>query len=53
MHWIGALYTPGSLPTLAYRPFELLHDFRAIVFLPRVTADEIPTDLPRVVPRKR
>jgi DNA-directed RNA polymerase specialized sigma24 family protein len=32
--------------------FDLVHDFDGIVYLPRVTADEIPAGLPHVPVRK-
>jgi erythromycin esterase len=53
IHWVGALWTPGSAPSAATRPFNLVHDFDGVVYLPRVTADEIPTDRPHVPPRQR
>ncbi len=52
MHWVGALWAPGSVPSAATRPFDLVHDFDGIVYLPRVTADEIPAGLPHVPARK-
>jgi erythromycin esterase len=53
MHWIGALYKPGSNPAESFRPFDVLNDFDAVAYLPRVSADEIPTDRPLVPARKR
>jgi erythromycin esterase len=53
MHWVGGLYTPGSVNSAAFRPFDLLNDFDGVVFLRRVTADEIPTDRPLIPARKR
>ena len=53
MHWVGGLYKPGSLVSSAFRPFNLLHDFDAIIYLPHVSADESPTDRPLIPPRKR
>jgi erythromycin esterase len=53
MHWIGALWTPGSAPTAAMRPFDLLHDLDGVVYLPRVTADEVPAARPHIPPRRR
>jgi erythromycin esterase len=53
MHWIGGLYQPGGLSSAAFRNFDLLQDFDGIVFLPRVTAEDIPTDRPLIPARKR
>jgi erythromycin esterase len=53
MHWIGALWIPGGLPSAAFRPFDLLHDFDGVVYVPRVTAEDVPTDRPRIAPRVR
>jgi erythromycin esterase len=53
MHWVGGLYKPGTNPNKAFRQFTLLSDFDGIAYLPVVTADEIPTDRPRVPARKR
>ena len=53
MHWVGALYTPGSPNSSAFRSFDLLNDFDGAVFLRRVTADEIPNDRPLIPARKR
>jgi len=53
MHWVGGLYKPGSPASSAFRSFSLLHDFDAIVFLPHVSADEIPKDRPLIPARKR
>jgi erythromycin esterase-like protein len=53
MHWIGGLYTPGSVSSAAFRNFDLLRDFDGVVFLPRVTAEEILTDRPLIPARKR
>jgi len=60
-HWLQlrrrciglAACTRQSVASSTYRTFSLLHDFDAIVYLPRVTAEEIPLDRPRVPPRKR
>ena len=52
MHWIGGIWMPGTLPSEASRPFALLDDFDALLYLARVSADEIPADLPRVPPRR-
>ena len=53
MHWVGGLYDPKSVSSSAYRNFDLLRDFDGVIFLPRVTAEEIPKDRPSVPPRKR
>ena len=53
MHWVGALYRPGTDPAEAFRPFRLTHDFDGVVFIPRVSADEVPTDRPLVPARQR
>jgi erythromycin esterase len=52
MHWVGGLWIPGSPASEATRPFELLADFDALVYFTGVTAEEIPTDRPRVAPRR-
>jgi erythromycin esterase len=51
MHWVGGVWTPGSLPSEATRFFNLLTDFDALVHFSTVRAEGIPTDLPLVVPR--
>jgi erythromycin esterase len=53
MHWVGGLYKPGTNPAEASRPFNLVTDFDGVVYLPRVTADEIPSDRPLIPARKR
>jgi erythromycin esterase len=53
MHWVGGLYTPGSPPSDALRPNDLLRDFDGVVYLRRVTADEMPLDRPRIPSRRR
>ncbi len=53
MHWIGGLYKPGGLPSAAYRNVNLLQDFDGIIFLPRVNAEDIRADRPRIPARKR
>jgi erythromycin esterase len=53
MHWIGGLYTPGTNPAEAFRPFILTSDFDGILYLPTVTGDESPTDRPLIPGRKR
>jgi erythromycin esterase-like protein len=52
MHWVGAIFEPGSLPSEAFRPFELVNDFDGIFYLPKVTADEIFSDRPAVPARR-
>ena len=52
MHWVGGLYTPSTLSLAAFRNFDLLRDFDGVVYLPRVTAEDIPTDRPLVPARK-
>jgi erythromycin esterase len=51
MHWVGALFQPGTDPSEALRPFRLVEDFDGIAFLSVVTADEIPRDRPLVPAR--
>ena len=51
MRWVGGLWQPGSLPSAASSPFDLLHDFDGVVFLPIVTAEDIPSPRPVVPPR--
>lgn len=53
MHWIGALFKPGTDPSEAFSPFRLVHDFDGIVFIPVVTADEMPSDRPLIPARRR
>jgi len=53
MHWVGGLYTPGTPVSAAFRSFDLLHDFDAIIYLPKVSADEIPLDRPLIPARQR
>ncbi len=53
MHWIGALFRPGTDPSEAFSPFRLVHDFDGIVFIPVVTADEMPSDRPIIPARRR
>ena len=53
MHWIGALWTPDSVSSAAFRPFDLLHDFDGVVYVPRVTAEDVPAAHPRIAPRAR
>lgn len=53
MFWVGGLYDPGTNPREALRPFAVLEDFDGVVYLPKVTAEEVPRDRPRVPARKR
>ena len=53
MRWVGGLYAPDSPPTASFRPYRLTTAFDAIVFVPSVTAEEIPADRPVVPPRRR
>jgi erythromycin esterase-like protein len=52
MHWVGALFAPGTLPNEAVRSYSLLKDFDALAFIPEVTADDLPATRP-VVPARR
>jgi len=51
MHWVGALYRPGTNPSESFRPFRLTDDFDGVVFFPRVAADDVFTDRPRIPAR--
>ena len=53
MHWVGGLYAPGTPPSDAFRPHDLLRDFDGVVYFRRVTADEAPNDRPLVPARPR
>jgi hypothetical protein len=53
MHWVGGLYTPGTFPGDAFRPYYALHDFDGIAYVGNVSADEVPTDMPKIPARKR
>lgn len=53
MHWVGGLYAPGTAPSDAFRPYDLLRDFDGVVYLRRVTADELPMDRPPIPARRR
>lgn len=53
MHWVGGLYNPATNPAEAFRPFTMVADFDGIVYLPRVTAEDIPQDRPVIPGRKR
>ncbi|MGH7483209.1 MAG: hypothetical protein ACRELV_13735 [Longimicrobiales bacterium] len=52
MRWVGGLFAPESDPNRAFQPFLLPRDFDGVIFLPTVTADEIPTVLPVIPPRR-
>lgn len=51
MHWIGGLWDPASPPSAAYRGFDVLHDFDGVVFIPRVTAEDVPQNRPHIPAR--
>ena len=51
MHWIGGLWATDSLPSAAFRPFNLLKDFDGVIYVPRVTAEEAPANLPHIAAR--
>jgi len=53
LRWIGGLYASDTLPQATYRPYRLTDAFDGIVYFPRVAAEAIPTDRPRVPPRIR
>jgi erythromycin esterase len=53
MHWVGGLFAPGTSPSDAFRPYDLLRDFDGIIYVPQVTAEEMPTDRPLIPARKR
>ena len=53
MHWVGGLFAPGTSPTDAFRPYNILKDFDGIIYLGQVTAEEMPTDRPLIPARKR
>lgn len=53
MHWVGALFSPRTPPSEAYRPFDLPTNFDGLLYIPEVTADDVFTDRPRVPPRRR
>lgn len=53
MHWVGGLYDPRTNPAEAFRAFMMVADFDGIVYLPRVTAEDIPTDRRFIPDRKR
>jgi erythromycin esterase len=51
MRWVGALWLRGSDPAQASRPTRLLHEYDGLLYLPRVTAEDIVRDRPSVPPR--
>jgi len=51
MHWIGALWAPDSLPSAAFHPSDLLHDFDGIVYFANVAAEEVPANRPHIAAR--
>jgi erythromycin esterase len=53
LHWVGALWVPGSAPSAAFRPYDLVRDFDALLYFPVVTAEDAPTDLPQRPARVR
>lgn len=53
MHWVGGLYAPGTSPSEAFRAYNLLRDFDGVIYIGKVTAEEVPTDRPVVPARKR
>ncbi|MEA2336033.1 MAG: hypothetical protein QOE82_40 [Thermoanaerobaculia bacterium] len=53
MHQVGALWAPDSVPSAAFRDSDLLHDFDGVLYFPRVTAEEVPRDRPRIAARVR
>jgi erythromycin esterase len=52
MHWVGGLYHPDTVPTSAYRAFDLIRDFDGVIYFPRVKAEEL-TKNPIIPARKR
>jgi erythromycin esterase len=53
MHWVGGLYAPGTAPSDAFRPYNLIRDFDGVIYVGKVTAEEMPTDRPLIPARKR
>lgn len=53
LHWIGGLYTPGSLASAAFRPYALTSAFDAVAYFPQITAEDVPADRPLIPARKR
>jgi hypothetical protein len=44
MRWVGSVYKPGTNAAEAFRLCDLLNDFDGILYLPSVTADDIPRE---------
>ncbi|MDB4890398.1 MAG: hypothetical protein JWL61_2253 [Gemmatimonadetes bacterium] len=42
MHWVGALFAPGTMAASAFRAFDILRDFDGLAYFPRVTAEPLP-----------
>jgi erythromycin esterase len=53
MHWVGGLYRPDAIPTEAFQPYMVLSDFDGVAYLPRVAAEDMPADRPRIPARRR
>lgn len=53
LHWIGGLYAPDTVARGTYQPYLLIQAFDGIAYFPRVAAEEIPGDQPRIPPRPR
>jgi erythromycin esterase-like protein len=53
MRWVGGLYDPGANAREALRPLAVLDDFDGVLYLPKVTAEDIPRDRKPVPARKR
>jgi erythromycin esterase-like protein len=43
LHWVGAIWRPGTAPDLATQPYSLLRDFDAVLYFPHVTAETSPS----------
>jgi hypothetical protein len=48
MRWVGALWLRGSDPAQASRPTRLPDEYDGLLYLPRVTAEDIVRDRPSV-----
>lgn len=53
LRWVGGLYAPDTAPSGSYQPYRLTEAFDAIAYFPRVSADTVPTDRPRIPARVR
>ncbi|HEY0672292.1 MAG TPA: erythromycin esterase family protein [Longimicrobiales bacterium] len=51
MHWVGALFTPGTPAWMAFQPFDLVGQFDGILYIPAVTAEDVYLDRP-TIPRR-